>query len=295
VIADLFDAIDLFAGPGGWSEGMRQLGLRDLGLEHDDAACRTRYAAGHATWQVDVTTVDPAMFNGVRGLIASPPCPDWSSAGKRAGRAGTSGHLVDVVPRWVESLVPEWVVCEQVPDALEVWHEHAELYRRFGYSTWCGILNAANYGVPQARHRAFLIACRDRVAAPPEPTHAEHPEPSFFGELEPWVTAGTVIGNVWVDTRCDLRPDGSTQTFWAPNRPATTITGKSMSQWIISPDDRPFTLLTEHALELQSFPSSYPVQGNRTQIGQQIGNAVPPTVAARIVAAVTGRRMELAA
>ena len=140
--------------------------------------------------------------------------------------------------------------------------------------------------MPQKRDRAFLIASLDRVAHPPEPTHAENPEPGFFGELEEWVPASTVVGPVLVDTRCDLRADGSTQTWHASQRPSTTVTGKTMGQWILSPGDYPFQLATEHALELQSFPSSYPVQGNRTEVGQQIGNAVPPRMAAAIVAAL---------
>ncbi|MFI0225081.1 hypothetical protein [Streptomyces lydicus] len=39
--------LDLFAGPGGWSEGLRALGLRDVGIEIDPAACATRTAALH--------------------------------------------------------------------------------------------------------------------------------------------------------------------------------------------------------------------------------------------------------
>jgi DNA (cytosine-5)-methyltransferase 1 len=37
--------LDLFAGPGGWSEGLRLLGLADVGIETDDATCATRAAA----------------------------------------------------------------------------------------------------------------------------------------------------------------------------------------------------------------------------------------------------------
>ncbi len=43
--------IDLFAGPGGWSEGLRLLGLTDIGIELDPWACATRAAAGHLTLQ----------------------------------------------------------------------------------------------------------------------------------------------------------------------------------------------------------------------------------------------------
>jgi DNA (cytosine-5)-methyltransferase 1 len=186
-----FDAVDLFAGPGGWSEGMKQLGMRDLGLELDDAACRTRYAAGHATWQVDVTTVDPCMFRGVPGLIASPPCQDFSTAGGMAGRGGAKGRLVDVVPEWVAKMEPRWVACEQVVGVLPIWQEHAHLYRELGYSVWTGILDAADFGVPQNRLRAILVASIDGVALPPEPTHGGT---SLFGELKDRVALADVLG-----------------------------------------------------------------------------------------------------
>lgn len=85
-----FDAVDLFAGPGGWTKGLKRIGLRDFGVELDAAACATRYAAGFASWQQDVAEVGAAtirrLFAGVRGLIGSPPCPQFSSAGSGNGR-----------------------------------------------------------------------------------------------------------------------------------------------------------------------------------------------------------------
>ncbi|MGY5127386.1 DNA cytosine methyltransferase [Streptomyces nigrescens] len=80
--------IDGFAGPGGWSEGIRRhLGLHDVGLEWDEAACRTRAAAGHTTIRVDVSAFVLAPLIGqVWGLIMSPPCTKLSMAGKGIGR-----------------------------------------------------------------------------------------------------------------------------------------------------------------------------------------------------------------
>ena len=80
--------LDLFAGPGGWSEGLRSLGLRDIGLEWDRDACLTRRAAGHRTIRADVAAYPTEPFVGkVSGLIASPPCQAFSMAGKGDGRA----------------------------------------------------------------------------------------------------------------------------------------------------------------------------------------------------------------
>lgn len=69
--------LDKFAGPGGWAEGLRLLGLTEVGLEWDKAACATRVAAGHRmTIRCDVSQHPTAPFVGrVQVSISSPPCP----------------------------------------------------------------------------------------------------------------------------------------------------------------------------------------------------------------------------
>ena len=79
-------AVDLFAGPGGFSEGLRMLGHSEIGVEWDDAACATARAAGHERLQADVSELDPLSLPPTEGLIASPPCPTFSSAGNGNGR-----------------------------------------------------------------------------------------------------------------------------------------------------------------------------------------------------------------
>jgi DNA (cytosine-5)-methyltransferase 1 len=92
--------LDLFAGPGGWSEGIRRfLGLHDVGLEWDESATRTRAAAGHTTVRVDVSCfVLGPVVGRVWGLIASPPCTKLSAAGTGIGRRFI-GLLTDGVRR----------------------------------------------------------------------------------------------------------------------------------------------------------------------------------------------------
>jgi DNA (cytosine-5)-methyltransferase 1 len=62
-----------------------------------------------------------------------------------------------------------------------------------GYSAWTGVLNAADYGVPQVRERAFLIASRTRPVRRPDPTHYD-PRKGYQLWGEPWITMAAALG-----------------------------------------------------------------------------------------------------
>lgn len=324
--------IDLFAGLGGWSEGLRALGLADFGIENDKWTCATRYAAGHATWQADLARVEPETFAScpLFGVIGSPPCQAFSHAGYRLGLADVRGELVWVPMEWALTLRPEWVALEQVPEVLPIWRHIARCIERSGgYRTWTGILNAADFGVPQTRDRAFLLAHRDRPVEPPEPTHADGGEPdSMFGPgRAPWVSMGDALGFDFL-LHTNRGEDGSRQIVDS-SRPAPTVTAKSKGQWVLEKiygegmterhgerpprtlDEPSFTVrawkdsrmrwrnlatgetqrfTVEHALIFQGFRPDYPVQGSDTRAGEQIGNAIPPPLATAVLMSVLDHR-----
>jgi DNA (cytosine-5)-methyltransferase 1 len=400
--------VDLFAGPGGWSEGLRMLSpelhATEIGLEWDAAACETRAAAGHATIRTDIAAYPLEQFGDrVTGLIASPPCQDFSLAGKRAGIEGERGQLIREVLRWSEGLRPEWIACEQVPPALPVWRDYETELRKLGYFTWSGVLNAADYGVPQTRRRAILLASRMGPIGPPEPTHDREPMPSLFAdELQPWVSMAEALGwernerGEWIlnSGKCESQPNrairsvnqpaptlafghdsaswrwelqlntgrscntlaepealqkrsisepaptsdtkiaqwhintgrawvkggtredaqtvpasapapaltGQAEAWWF-TRPATTLVGSFCPDIVAGPgvdltrprQDRAGSvrISVNDALVLQSFPPDYPLQGSKTKQFQQVGNAVPPRLAAHILARVTGKAFNL--
>ncbi len=81
-----FDALEDFAGPGGWDEGARLIGLRFYGVDYDRSACETARAAGHHREQADVTEhASPAWARG-KGHVSSPSCTLFSMAGSGIGR-----------------------------------------------------------------------------------------------------------------------------------------------------------------------------------------------------------------
>jgi len=93
------EAINLFGGPGGTCLGAKSLGIDPLGIEWDDAACATREAAGLRTLQADVSDLDPLDFAPCEVILASAPCPTYSSAGNGGGRL-----LTDLVVRCLHEL-----------------------------------------------------------------------------------------------------------------------------------------------------------------------------------------------
>ena len=303
--------VSLFAGPGGACEGIRQAtGQHPIGIERNLDAVATRDAAGHVTLVADLTTMTPCELDcDIDGLWASPPCPAFSAAGNREGHADLE-HLCWLAARpntwgpvcapggwthpdsqlivntlwWVKTHRPRWVAFEQVPAVAPVWAAACLGLEQLGYSTWSGVLNSADWGVPQTRQRAFLMASQDNLVCPPIPTHSKRPtEVPLWGSLLPWVSMADALGWVGeVDTRRDQRPDGSTQRVHT-DRPAPTVTGASGGQWVTAqgmPAD-PWELGV-----LQGFSSSYPFQGSRTAQFRQIGDAVPPPMARAIVEAL---------
>lgn len=83
-------AVDLFAGARGWEARAQDFDVEFIGVEWMPEACATSRAAGLHTIQRDIATLDPETFRLVygqpEGLVGSPPCPLFSSAGKGQGR-----------------------------------------------------------------------------------------------------------------------------------------------------------------------------------------------------------------
>ncbi|MEU0305381.1 DNA cytosine methyltransferase [Streptomyces cyaneofuscatus] len=289
--------LDLFAGPGGWSHALTVFGERDIGLEWDAWACKTRAHAGQLTVRTDVATYPTRPWVGrVRGLIASPPCQAWSMAGKRLGLLDqplvhqavsdlAAGHdtreklltscrdersLLAAEPmRYLHALhqvgEPEWFLAEEVPDVLPLWRQYAAILRTWGFSAWAGILNAADFGVPQTRRRAILIASRVRTAEPPPPTHARVAEPeSLFGPgRAQWVSMAQALG--WgaddrpVPTVCaGGGPGGGPEPFPSGSR-KTLTDARDRGAWV----PRPGTVVLESRREGSGWAERHGTRENR--------------------------------
>ncbi|WP_051794997.1 DNA cytosine methyltransferase [Streptomyces sp. NRRL S-87] len=187
------------------------------------------------------------------------------------------------------------IVLEQVPAVLPVWEAYAKALVSEGYSVDCGILPTEAYGVPQTRKRAVLIA-RFGVESVelPGPTHRSYRKgiarDAGDVSLAPWRTMGEVLDRDYrflVISNYGTGGDPKARGRRGSWEPSATVTGKISRNRVVSPDEKELERFTfSEAGRLQTFPGDYPWSGK--DIGQQIGNAVPPRLAMHILSAAFG-------
>lgn len=297
-------ALDLFAGTG-WGVACRRLGIIEHGVENMPAALATREANGMSTAYEDVWDglTHPTIVPGHNVQIASPPCQSFSMAGAGAGR-----RALDDVLRLLEEGVykrpsdlrdltraadfddktalvltplayayqwrPTFIAWEQVPAVLPVWEAAARELRTIGYSVAVAILNAEQYGVPQTRRRAILVARNDgQEARLPTPTHSRfysHQPSKLDPGVRRWVTMAEALG--WQEADGHLRSnygtggDPSRRGKRTLDQPSPTLTSKAdRNKWVRGEDSPPLT--ADEAAALQTYPIAMTAEPGASLLG----------------------------
>jgi len=282
-------ALDLFAGTG-WGVACQRLGIKEAGVEIMPEAIATRTANGmetiyHDVWDgLQLTAEQHREQYGSYGLlIASPPCQTFSLAGKGAGRAALDevlqaielhaykdaaallafGAAHDMRTALVLSPLayvwrdrPRLVAMEQVPTVLPVWEACAEVMREWGYEVKVEVLNAEQYGVPQTRKRAILVARRSGSVSLPIPTHSRYysrtPEKLDAG-VQKWVSMAEALGWRGMTTRpSPTITGGGTDAGGAEPIAKYHERYTSAPGWVGATD----RLTAEEAAALQSYPTA---------------------------------------
>jgi DNA (cytosine-5)-methyltransferase 1 len=156
--------------------GLKQAGFRVLGaIEVDPLAVET-YRMNHPKveiWPVDIRQVKVSEFKRVLGvstgeldlLAACPPCEGFSSIRTLNGSRlinDPANDLVFQVIRFAKHLLPKTILIENVPALMADRRMMTilGLLAEYGYSTRSGVVDAADFSVPQRRERMFLMASR---------------------------------------------------------------------------------------------------------------------------------------
>lgn len=183
---DEFRILDLFCGAGGLSWGMHKNPhfRTTVALDFDAAAANT-FKKNMPETEVlvgDITDpkikdiiVERAVATGVNMIAGGPPCQGYSFKGKKLGLADPRNFLFREYLDLVRQIDPDVFVIENVKGLLlsaNGWFkdEIVQTIEELGYTVRFGVLNAADFGVPQTRERAIFICSKHGAIALPKPT-----------------------------------------------------------------------------------------------------------------------------
>ncbi len=161
--------IDLFCGAGGSSWGARAAGA-------EIAAAFDMWPVAESVYRDNFPEVpffsgriedhDPPVIREQIGkidlIIASPECTNHSVAKGNKPRCEQSRATALQVVRFAETFEPRWIVIENVV-SMKNWQRYSKFIKKIedlGYHTLSQTLNAADFGVAQARRRLFILCDR---------------------------------------------------------------------------------------------------------------------------------------
>jgi DNA (cytosine-5)-methyltransferase 1 len=219
--------IDLFSGAGGLAEGFRQAGWSILsGNDSDREAGETfRLNFPEASFfEGSISGLEPKELLKDAGLkageldclIGGPPCQSFSYNNHQRSASNARARLFRDYLRIVKGLKPRAILMENVPGMLTIGNgriieEIKTALAELGYECEVRILYAEDFGVPQARRRAFIVGRSDGAATElfPDGKHgpSSKPEPNSNPFVHHWkpkqgtrakrlVTVGNALGDL---------------------------------------------------------------------------------------------------
>ena len=199
-------AIDLFAGGGGLTVGLKRAGFAvAAAVELDKHACAT-YRANHREvnlLELDITEVSGDQLRELAGvekidlLAGCPPCQGFTSL-NRKGENDPRNKLVLQMSRLAEEIRPRAIMMENVAGLTtkgkSLYEELRLKLESLGYvlADSAEVLEVADYGVPQRRRRLVLLAGKGFKIELPAPTHCKREQDG----LSRWKSVRDAIGNV---------------------------------------------------------------------------------------------------
>ena len=181
-----FKVLDLFCGAGGlsWGLDMNPHFKTAVALDFDAQAAETfkknmPYAeviVGDITKpEIKEKIVSVSKKKQVNMIVGGPPCQGYSMKGKKLGLQDPRNFLFREYLDLVEKLKPDVFVIENVKGLLlsaNGWFKDqiVSTIENLGYCVRFGILNAADFGVPQSRERAIFICSRHGIIELPKAT-----------------------------------------------------------------------------------------------------------------------------
>ena len=175
-----FRVLSLFSGAGGMDLGFINAGF-DIVWANDffkEAVESYKKNVDDRIIYGDITKIDSSeMPDDIDLVIGGFPCQGFSVANTKRSMKDERNFLYKEMLRVIDDKKPKFFVAENVKGILsmkkgKVFDMIKKDFKKLGYNVDARLLNAAEYGIPQARERVVIIGNRIGVENPyPKPTH----------------------------------------------------------------------------------------------------------------------------
>jgi len=341
---ELFTVISTFAGGGGSSTGYRLAGAKILAVNEFVESAVDTYKANYPNTPVipdDIKKLTGEDLLNIAGiskgeldiLDGSPPCSAFSVAGKREKgwdktKKYSDGKQVENIEdlffeyiRIAKDIQPKVIIGENVAgilmgEAIKKYNEIINEFEKIGYDAIGKVMNAADFGTPQARKRCFFIAVRSDVMDKiglnfmtmentlypepfgPQPTLKEAIGDIENDEEEVQMLLDFVQGSFqkkWIELLpfspdkhrkpsdpefIDINPKQSMFNMIrpAPNLPCPTVTQAGQKKGLsgVFHYDSNRKLTIKELKRVMGLPDDYKLQGDFDQQAERIGRMVAP-------------------
>lgn len=340
----LFTVISTFAGGGGSSTGYRLSGGNILCVNEFVQSAVDTYGANYPNTPIlddDIKKLTGEDFLRVANiqkgeldiLDGSPPCSAFSVAGKREKgwdktKKYSDGKEVENIEdlffeyiRIANDIQPKVIIGENVAgimmgEAIKKYNEIINEFEKCGYEAIGKVMNAADFGTPQARKRCFFVAVRNDVMEKvglnfmtmestlyPEPFGPQPTLKDAIGDLENDRTEVQMLLDFvqgsfqkkWIELLpfspdkhrkpsdpefIDINPKQSMFNMIrpAPNLPCPTVTQAGQKKGLsgVFHYDSNRKLTIKELKRVMGLPDDYKLQGDFDQQAERVGRMVAP-------------------
>jgi len=307
-----FTFIDLCAGIGGIRIALQKLGGKCVFSSEWEVKAKETYFNNHGEVpfgdikKFTTATEPPLLFHDAIPqhdiLGAGFPCQAYSQAGLQLGFQDERGTLFFEILEIARRRRPRALILENVKGLKT--HDHGRTFaviikslREAGYKVYTKVLRAIDFGLPQNRHRIFIVAFD-------QPWHFEFPKPTgqriyeTLGEaLEPEPEARyTISDRTYEGLKRRLRQHrarGNGFGYSVFNEDASYVNTISARYWkngsevlVEQANANPRMLTPRECARLQGFPDDFIFHESRRHAYQQFGNAVPVPVVKAVAKSV---------
>src|SRR6056300_116724 len=340
----LFTVISTFAGGGGSSTGYKLAGGNILAVNEFVESAIDTYKSNYPDTPIlpndikELTGHDLLKAAGIQQgeldiLDGSPPCSAFSVAGKREkGWDKTKKYSDDKQVENIEDLFfeyiriandiqPKVIIGENVAgilmgEAIKKYNEIINEFENCGYEAIGKVMNAADFGTPQARKRCFFVAVRNDVMEKvglnfmtmentlypepfgPQPTLKEAISDIVNDEEEVQMLLDFVQGSFqkkWIELLpfspdkhrkpsdpefIDINPKQSMFNMIrpAPNLPCPTVTQAGQKKGLsgVFHYDSNRKLTIKELKRVMGLPDDFKLQGDFDQQAERVGRMVAP-------------------